>query len=357
MTGSTIGKLFKVTTFGESHGKAVGVIIDGCPAGINISETDIQSELDRRRPGQSKVSTPRNESDTGHILSGVFKGKTTGHPICIIINNNDADSSKYENIKDVFRPGHADFTYHMKYGIRDYRGSGRASGRETAARVAAGAIAKKVLEKLSMTKVIAYTSQIGKFKAKKIDFEEIEKNIVRCPDKAVAKDMIKLVETVQKEGDSIGGQVDIIVQHPPIGLGDPCFDKLQADLGKSLFSIGAIKGVEFGAGFGVARMKGSKCNDTFVLKGDFIRTKTNNAGGILGGISTGEDIVIRIAVKPPSSILKEQDTVTANKAPAKIKVEGRHDPTICPRVVPVAESMVAITLLDKLLINKAYQEG
>lgn len=362
MAGNSFGKHFRITTFGESHGKAIGVVIDGVKPGIVIDTKYIQKELDRRRPGQSRVTTARNEADQVDILSGVFEGKTTGTPICMVIWNKDQHPQAYNKIKNMFRPGHAGYTYLAKYGVSDYRGGGRSSGRETAARVAGGAFAKSQLERLGV-RIHAYTKQVGDIKAKMIDFKQIEKNPLRCPDPVAAKKMERLVLKMKKEGDSVGGIVEIVVKNPPVGLGEPVFDKLEADLAKALMSIGAIKGFEVGNGFAAARQKGSDNNDPMYYdkKSKRVRTRTNNAGGIAGGISNGEDIVLRIAVKPASSILKEQDTVTVKGKPARISVEGRHDPCICPRVVPVAEAMVALVLLDHLdrqgLICKEKEEG
>ncbi len=349
MAGNTFGTYFRITTFGESHGKAIGVVIDGVKPGLPIDTRYIQKELNRRRPGQSKVTTSRSETDQVEILSGVFEGKTTGTPICMVIWNKDQRPQAYEKIKNIFRPGHAGYTYLAKYGVSDYRGGGRSSGRETAARVAAGALAKAMLEKRGV-KIYAYTKEVGDIKAKTTNLKEIERNPLRCPDPVAAKRMERLVLRMKKEGDSIGGIVEIIVKNPPIGLGEPVFDKLEADLAKALMSIGAVKGFEVGNGFSAARLKGSENNDAmyFDKKLKRVRTRTNNAGGIAGGISNGEDIVVRIAVKPASSIAKEQETVTIDGKPAKISVEGRHDPCICPRVVPVAESMVALVLLEHL---------
>jgi len=348
MAGSTFGKIFKIATWGESHGAGIGVVVDGCPAGLALKEADIQKELDRRKTGQSKVTTTRKEADKVRILSGVFKGKTMGTPIALWIENQDADSSKYELIKDLYRPGHADYTYQMKYGMRDYRGGGRSSARETAGRVAAGAIAKKLLARHKI-KVIGYTRQIGPFHAKKIDFKEIERNIIRCPDKAVTDKMIDHIMKIRKKGDSVGGVVEVIAQGVPAGIGEPVFDRLDADLAKAVMGIPAVKGVEIGVGFEAAQMLGSECNDQFVVKGKKISTKTNHAGGILGGISNGENIVLRLVVKPTSSINKTQQTVTLKGKKATINVEGRHDPCICPRAVPIAEAMVALTLIDHLM--------
>jgi len=351
MAGNSFGQLFRITTWGESHGKGIGVVIDGCPAGLPLNEKDIQKELERRRTGQSKVTTTRREPDQIQIMSGVFKGKTTGTPISLLVENEDADSSKYDLIKDLYRPGHADFTYDMKYGFRDHRGGGRSSARETVGRVAAGAIAKKILAKHKV-KVFAYTKQIGDLVAKKMDYSEIEKNIVRCPDKKIAEKMVSAILRVRKQGDSLGGIIEVVAQGVPAGWGEPVFDRLDADLAKALMCLPAVKGVEVGIGFEAARLKGSQCNDIFISKGKKIITKTNNAGGILGGISNGNDIVLRMVVKPTSSINRVQDTVTTTGKKAKIRVEGRHDPCVAPRAVPMAETMVALVLVDHLLRNQ-----
>ena len=352
MSGSSFGKLFKITTWGESHGRGLGVVIEGCPAGLPIKESEIQLELNRRRTGQSKVTTTRKEGDQIQIMSGVFKGKTTGTPISLLVENEDADSSKYELIKDLYRPGHADYTYDMKYGFRDYRGGGRSSARETVGRVAAGAIAKKLLAR-ERIKIIGFTRQVGKHIAKNIDYREIENNIVRCPDNKIAEKMVNSIMRARKKGDSLGGVVEVIAQGVPAGLGEPVFDRLDADLAKAVMSMPAVKGVEIGVGFQSAIMTGSECNDVFVMKNKKVMTATNNAGGILGGISNGMDIVIRLVVKPTSSINKAQDTVTQQGKKAKIRVEGRHDPCVAPRAVPIAEAMVAITLIDHLYRAKS----
>ena len=352
MSGSSFGKLFKITTWGESHGRGLGVVIEGCPAGLPIKESEIQLELNRRRTGQSKVTTTRKEGDQIQIMSGVFKGKTTGTPISLLVENEDADSSKYELIKDLYRPGHADFTYDMKYGFRDYRGGGRSSARETVGRVAAGAIAKKLLAR-ERIKIIGFTRQVGKHIAKNIDYREIENNIVRCPDNKIAEKMINSIMRARKKGDSLGGVVEVIAQGVPAGLGEPVFDRLDADLAKAVMSMPAVKGVEIGVGFQSAIMTGSECNDVFAMKNKKVITTTNNAGGILGGISNGMDIVIRLVVKPTSSINKAQDTVTQQGKKAEIRVEGRHDPCVATRAVPIAEAMVAITLIDHLYRNKS----
>ena len=354
MPGNSYGQMFRITTFGESHGPAIGVVIDGVPPGLAISETDIQIDLDRRRPGQSAITTQRKESDKVEILSGVFEGKTTGAPLSMLIRNEDQRSKDYSNVQEVFRPGHADYTYQMKYGIRDYRGGGRSSGRETACRVAAGAVAKKILAQHNVS-VIGYTLAVAGIYAKKIDLSMIEKNLVRAPDLEQAELMIQKIEEARKDGDSVGGIVEAVVKNCPAGLGDPVFDKLSARLAAGLMSIGTIKGVEIGSGFEITKLRGSQANDIFYEEKGRVRTKTNHSGGILGGISNGEDIVVRVAVKPPSSISKFQETLTTSHEKTTIQVKGRHDPCICPRVVPVVEAMIAITLVDCLLIQKASQ--
>ena len=354
MAGSSFGTIFKVTTFGESHGPAIGCVIDGCPPNIELSESDIQAQLDRRRPGQSSVTTPRKESDTVEILSGVFEGKTTGVPIGLLIRNADQRSKDYSKIKDVFRPGHADMTFQEKYGIRDYRGGGRSSGRETACRVAAGAIALKILEQHGV-QCIAHTSQIGSLVASQFIPEVIEQNSVRCADPDVAPEMVSLIEKLAADGDSIGGAVSLLITGLPTGLGDPVFDKFDAVLSHALMSIGTIKGIEFGSGFSAIKMQGSDHNDTFISTDAGIDTETNYAGGVLGGITSGQDVLCRLAVKPPSSISKEQKTVTKDGDVTDISVTGRHDPCICPRVVPVVEAMAGIAVLDMLLIQKTIR--
>lgn len=341
MAGSTIGNIFKITTFGESHGGAVGVIVDGVTPGLEIAEEDIQKELDRRKPGQSDVTTPRKESDTVQIMSGCFEGKATGTPIMMIIYNKDADSSAYANIKDLFRPGHADYPYTKKYGLRDYRGSGRASGRETAGRVAAGAIAKKLLKKRGVD-ITAFTLTAAGVTCKNIDLNEIEKNIVRAADYEAAAKMIEKIIEARDAGNSVGGVIECRVTGLPAGLGEPVFDKLDADIAKAMLSVGATKGIEFGKGFEVAGMTGKEHNDEMDKTG-FI---TNNAGGVIGGISTGEEFVFRVAIKPTSSISTNQATVDINGNEVTCSTEGRHDPCICPRIVPVIEAMAAIIIED-----------
>jgi len=348
MGGNSFGTLFKITTWGESHGEALGVVIDGCPSKIEISSEDIQKELDRRRPGQGKGSSPRKERDRVEILSGIFKGKTTGTPISLLIKNEDVDSSPYEEWKEVFRPGQADFTYQAKYGIRDYRGGGRASARETVGRVAAGAVAKKILKR-ERIEIIGCTVELGGIQAEKIDYREVKKNVLRCPDRNAAISMEKKIEEARLQGDSLGGIVEVLVRNCPPGLGDPVFDKLEADLAKALMSIGAVRGVEVGAGFRVARMLGSQCNDPMGPKG----FEKNDAGGILGGISNGADIVLRVAVKPIPSISLAQRTVDRAMRPVSLKIKGRHDVSAIPRINFVCEAMVALVLADHLLRQKA----
>ncbi len=352
MAGNTFGKLFRITTFGESHGPAIGVVIDGVPPLLPLTEDDIQKDLDRRRPGQSKITTQRQEADKAEILSGIFEGKTTGAPLAILVRNEDQRSKDYDNIKFVFRPGHADFSYMAKYGIRDYRGGGRSSGRETASRVAAGAVAKKILAK-HQTQIIVYTLAVGDIVAKNIDFNVIEQNAIRTADARAAEAMVAKIEEVRKNGDSLGAILQCVVKGCPVGLGDPCFDKLNARLAQALMSIATVKGIEFGDGFGASQLLGSVNNDRFVLKGGKVSTATNHAGGIMGGISTGEDINIRLALKPPSSISRPQKTLDENLQEVEVLVKGRHDPCLAPRVVPVAEAMIALTLVDCLMIQKA----
>ncbi len=352
MSGNGFGRFFRITTFGESHGPAIGVVLDGVPSNYLVDAVIIQKELDRRKPGQSSITTPRVEDDKVEILSGVFEGKTTGAPLALLIRNTNIKSKDYSEIKDVFRPGHADYTYYKKYGIRDYRGGGRSSGRETAARVAAGAVAKHILAQKGIT-ITSYTLVVGGIEAKNLDLSQIESNIIRCPDPVAAQKMIELIESVRKEGDSIGGVLETRIQGCPVGLGDPAFDKLDAVLSHAVMSIPTIKGIEFGDGFKVARMKGSENNDAFEMENGQVRAKTNHAGGILGGISTGEDIVFRVAVKPASSILKSQTTVNLKQESQEIQVRGRHDPCICPRAVPVVEAMAALVILDCVLVQRA----
>lgn len=341
MPGSSFGNLFKITTFGESHGGAVGVIVDGVTPGVAIAEEEIQKELDRRKPGQSDVTTPRQESDIVKIMSGHFDGKMTGTPLMMIIYNKDANPAAYDDIKDLFRPGHADYTYLKKYGIRDHRGSGRASGRETAGRVAAGAIAKKLLKNRGVV-ITAYTLKVAGIECKTINLDEIENNIVRAADPTAAKKIVEKIIEARDGGNSLGGVVECRITGLPAGLGEPVFDKLDADLAKAMISLGATKGIEFGEGFNAANMSGKEHNDEMDADG----FKTNNSGGIVGGISTGEDIIFRVAVKPTSSISLDQNTVDINGDEVICSTIGRHDPCICPRIVPVIEAMSAIVLED-----------
>lgn len=347
---NSFGKNFRITSFGESHGKAIGVVIDGCPSGLEISLEEIQKELDKRKPSQSEIATERQEDDKAEILSGIFEGKTTGMPITMLIQNKDPNPGDYENIKDKFRPGHADYTYFKKYGIRDYRGGGRQSGRETAARTAAGAIAKKLLEMEGIS-IIGHTLQIGDIKAETFNEEEIRKNPLKCADPEKAKEMLELVKEAQGKGNSIGGILQIEAKNPPAGLGNPVFGKLDAKIAYAIMGIPAVKGIEFGAGFKLACLTGKEANDEMDSKG-FL---SNNAGGILGGISTGEDIVFRAVIKPASSISLKQKTVDEKGREKEIKVEGRHDACICPRALPVMESMLALVLIDELIEIKGYE--
>lgn len=341
MAGSTFGHLFRLSTFGESHGGAVGVVVDGVTPGLEITERDIQVQLDRRKPGQSSITTPRKEPDIVHILSGTFEGKTTGTPILMILYNSDADPSAYDDIKDAFRPGHADYTYLQKYGIRDWRGSGRASGRETSGRVAAGAIAQKLLAGMGVS-IIAYTRKSAGIECETYEPAEIERNPLRAADAAAAQRMLERIEAIKATDDSVGGIIECRVNGVPAGLGEPVFDKLDAELAHAMLSIGSVKGIEFGAGFAAAEMTGSEHNDA-MNEGGFV---TNNAGGIIGGISTGNEIVFRIVVKPTSSISREQQTVGTDGRARPIRTEGRHDACICPRIVPVVEAMTALVLID-----------
>ncbi|ADP77632.1 chorismate synthase [Methanothermus fervidus DSM 2088] len=352
MPGNTIGKMFRVTTFGSSHGKALGAVIDGCPAGLELSEKDIQKELDKRRPGISKITTPRKEPDKVEILSGVFNGKTDGTPIAALVYNKDVDSSAYEKLKNKPRPGHGDYGWIKRYGHYDYRGGGRGSGRVTIGHVIGGAVAKKLLKTVNI-EVFAHVIQVGNIKAGKIDYskrKERFKNSVRCIDKNTAKKMEELILKVKKEGNSIGGIVELVILGVPPGVGDPVFSKLDADLAHAIMGIGSVKGVEIGMGFEVARHMGSEVNDEFYLDKNKIKTVTNNSGGILGGISNGMPIILRMAVKPTPSISIPQKTVDLEKMEeTKIKIEGRHDPCICPRIVPVAEASAAIVIADHLI--------
>lgn len=354
---STYGKIFKIATFGESHGVGIGVVIEGCPAGVTFDSDFIQSELTRRKPGQSKITTQRREADEFEVLSGVFEGKTTGTPIAIVIRNEDQRSKDYSHISEQFRPSHADFTYQAKYGIRDHRGGGRSSARETAARVAAGALAKLLLQHVGVT-IQAYVSQVGKLKLGKtyqeLDLSLTETNAVRCPDTEVAAQMFDYIDETRKKGDSIGGVVDCLIQGAPVGWGEPVFDKLHAELGKAMLSINAVKGFEYGSGFAGVEMYGSEHNDAFYKTEDgSVHTATNHSGGIQGGISNGEDIYFRVAFKPVATIMQDQDSLDVNGNKVVVQGKGRHDPCVVPRAVPIVEAMAALVLADFYLRNRA----
>ena len=350
MAGNSFGNLFKVTTFGESHGTAIGGVIDGCPAGIHLDMIAIQNEMSRRKPGQSDIVTQRKEPDTVQFLSGIFEGLTTGTPIGFVIKNANQKSKDYSHIKDVYRPSHADYTYDKKYGVRDYRGGGRSSARETACRVVAGAIAKQLLKGVS---IHAFTSSVGKISINQpyqnLDFSKIETNAVRCPDDVIAKKMITEIKNIRKEGDTIGGTVTCVLQNVPVGLGEPVFDKLHAELGKAMLSINAVKGFEYGSGFCGVEMKGSEHNDIFNEDGS---TKTNLSGGIQGGISNGEDIYFRVAFKPVATIMQKQKTINSEGQELEMQGRGRHDPCVVPRAVPIVEAMAALVVADYYLLNK-----
>ena len=355
---NSFGQLFHVTTFGESHGGGIGVVIDGCPPRIDIAEADIQRELDRRRPGQSKLTTQRKEEDRCEILSGVFEGKTLGTPLTMMVRNKDARPEDYREIAGKFRPSHADYTYEAKYGIRNWQGGGRASARETIGRVAAGAVAKKILSALYPDfELVAYVAQVHDVVAKidraTVKVHAVEKNIARCPDAAAAIRMISLIEQVRDEGDSIGGVIECVARGIAPGLGEPVFDKLEADLAKAMLSIPATKGFEIGSGFAATRMRGSQHNDPFQMREGKIRTKTNNSGGVQGGISNGEDIYFRVAFKPPATIALQQKTVTTSKKESDLAARGRHDPCVLPRAVPIVEAMAALVFCDHALRQSA----
>jgi len=349
MSGNSIGQLFKITTFGESHGVALGCVVDGCPPGLSLTEADMQKDLDKRRPGSSRYTTARQEADQVQILSGVFEGKTTGTSIGLLIKNTDQRSKDYSNIKDSFRPGHADYTYQKKYGLRDYRGGGRSSARETAMRVAAGAIAKKYLKEILGIEIKGYLSQMGEIKIEHIDFSEIDKNAFFCPDASKIEALDASIRKLLKEGNSIGAKVSVVAKHVPVGLGEPVFDRLDAEIAHALMSINAVKGVEIGDGFAVVEQKGSEHRDLITPTG----FETNRAGGILGGISSGQDIIAHIALKPTSSITIPGKTIDKFGQPQEIVTKGRHDPCVGIRAVPIAEAMLAITLMDHFMRNKA----
>lgn len=353
--GNSFGRLFRITTFGESHGKALGAIVEGCPAGLEIDEEQIRLEMQRRKPGQSKITTQRKEEDEIEILSGVFEGKSTGTPIGIVIKNADQKSKDYSHIADKFRPSHADFTYFEKYGIRDYRGGGRSSARETAARVAGGAIAKQFLATKGI-QIQAYVSQVGDLTLQKpytsLNLDLAEDNIVRCPDPEFADQMIALIDSVRLERDTIGGVVSCVIKNCPPGLGEPVFDRLHAELGKAMLSINAVKGFEYGSGFEGVKMRGSQHNDAIVNEAGKIHTTTNHSGGIQGGISNGEDIYFRVAFKPVATIMQDQESVNEAGEAVTVSGKGRHDPCVVPRAVPIVEAMAALVLADFLLISK-----
>ncbi len=353
---NSFGEIFRLTSFGESHGAAIGGVIDGMPAGIDIDLDKVQHELDRRRPGQSAIVTPRKESDRVKVLSGLFEGKTTGTPIGFIVENENQHSADYGNIRQTFRPSHADYTYTMKYGLRDHRGGGRSSARETIARVVGGAFARQALEQLGIN-LYAYTSQVGSLTLdrdyRKYDPALIESNAVRCPDAEMAERMYALIDKVRREGDTIGGTVTCVVKGVPMGLGEPAFDKLHARLAYAMMGINAAKGFEYGMGFDGVGNRGSEMNDNFISVNGKIHTTTNNSGGIQGGISNGEDIYFRVAFKPVATLLRDVETVDADGNPTVLKAKGRHDPCVLPRAVPIVEAMTAITLLDMYLLNKS----
>lgn len=351
MAGNSFGNLFKISTFGESHGKGLGGIIDGCPPGIIIDLEFIQNELNRRKPGQSKIVTQRKEPDSVEFFSGIFEGKTTGTPIGFVIYNTNQKSKDYDHIKNVYRPSHADFTYEKKYGVRDYRGGGRSSARETASRVVAGAIAKQFLSEI---KINAYTSAVGNIKLDKsydeLDLSAIDSNAVRCPDQDTADQMINYISKIKKSGDTVGGIISCVIKNVPIGLGEPVFDKLHAELGKAMLSINAVKGFEYGSGFKGASLKGSQHNDLFNEDGS---TKTNMSGGIQGGISNGMDIYFNVAFKPVATLIQKQDALNSEGEIVEMQGKGRHDPCVVPRAVPIVEAMAALVLADAVLLNQS----
>ena len=350
MAGNSFGNIFKLSTFGESHGKALGGVIDGCPAGVELDFDTINKELNRRRPGQSEIVTQRKEDDSVEFLSGIFEGKTTGTPIGFIIVNKDQKSKDYSHIQNSYRPSHADFVYDKKYGFRDYRGGGRSSARETVVRVVAGSIAKMLMKEV---KINAFVSSVGEitydYQNSKIDFDKIEDSIVRCPDKKTSDEMINLIKSIKKKGDTVGGVISCIISGVPVGLGEPVFNKLHAELGKAMLSINAVKGFEFGSGFKGSSMKGSEHNDSFNADGT---TKTNRSGGIQGGISNGMDIYFNVAFKPVSTIMRDQDSIDSDGNEVKVKGKGRHDPCVVPRAVPIVEAMSALVLADYHLLNR-----
>lgn len=353
--GNSFGRIFRISTFGESHGLGLGVVIEGCPSGLPIDVEFIRNEMQRRKPGQSKITTQRKEEDEFQILSGVFEGKSTGTPIGLVIMNTDQKSKDYSHIADKFRPSHADYTYFEKYGIRDYRGGGRSSARETAARVAGGAIAKMLLKHYGVS-IQAYVSQVGDLKLEKsyqeLDLNQTEENIVRCPDPAMAERMIEFIDEVRKSRDTVGGVVSCVAKGVPPGLGEPVFDRLHAELGKAMLSINAVKGFEYGSGFEGVKMRGSQHNDAYYQDGDRVRTRTNHSGGIQGGISNGEDIYFNVAFKPVATIMQDQESVNESGDSVTVSGKGRHDPCVVPRAVPIVEAMAALVLADYLLLSR-----
>ncbi len=358
LMSSQFGQLFRIATWGESHGGGVGVVIDGCPPRIELSEADLQRDLDRRRPGQSEIVTPRKEEDRAQILSGVFEGRTLGTPIAINITNKDARPEAYREMEAAYRPSHADYTYQAKYGIRNWQGGGRASARETIGRVAAAAVAKKILASFApKLEIIAYVRSIHALEAnvnpETVTFEEVEGNIVRCPDAAIVPQMIELIKAVRSKGDSVGGVIECVIRNVPVGLGEPVFDKLEADLAKAMMSLPASKGFEIGSGFGGTQLLGSEHNDPFYMEGERVRTTSNRSGGIQGGISNGEPIFFRIAFKPTATLLRPQQTVTVDGQPTELSARGRHDPCVLPRAVPMVEAMAALVLCDHALRQRA----
>ncbi|MBI1839467.1 MAG: chorismate synthase [Verrucomicrobia bacterium] len=358
--GNTFGTLFRITTWGESHGGGVGVVVDGCPPLIQLSESDIQPDLDRRRPGQSSITTPRNEADKVTILSGVFEGKTLGTPISMMVPNTDARPEAYSEMAQKFRPSHADYTYFSKFGFRNWQGGGRSSARETIGRVAAGAIAKKILKERFGVEVLAYVQQVKNIEAEvdreKLELRDVEANIVRCPDSKSAKKMIRLIEAMRRKGDSVGGVIEGIARGVPPGWGAPVFDRLEADLGKAMLSLPASKGFEVGSGFAGARLTGLEHNDAFRMRGGRVRTVTNRSGGIQGGISNGETVYFRVAFKPVATVMREQETVDVRFRNTTLKGRGRHDPCVLPRAVPMVEAMSALVLVDHALRQRAQNE-
>ena len=355
MAGNTFGQLFRVTTFGESHGVAIGVVIDGFPSGIEVDEELIHQDLQRRRPGQSKLTTQRKENEEFLILSGVFEGKSLGSPIAITIPNSDARSKDYAHLEKTFRPSHADFTYEAKYGHRDHRGGGRSSARETAARVVAGAFAKMLLQQVGI-EIVAYVSSVADIRAtindQAVSLNDVEKSMVRCPDEKASTEMVNLIDSVRKEGDTVGGTIRCVVRNVPVGLGEPVFDKLHAELGKAMLSINAVKGFEIGSGFASTRMRGSAHNDIFSSAEGMIQTKTNHSGGVQGGISNGMHITFNVAFKPVATIMQAQKSVDKDGNEVKLDGKGRHDPCVVPRAVPIVEAMAAMVLADHYLRNK-----